>query len=469
MSRRRTAGIAAGIAMGFALGATLTLAIQGWANLPDPGSSAEPPAVPATEPQPPEAFLVWTSGGMPDGFRAAVERLDGIQRSVVVASDNTWLDRSWSEQGEVVDDPKPGFAIPLEVAAVDPDGFAPFLPPADRSDALALADGQGILGESSARLRGLGPGAVLRFGDVRIEVAAILPDELVGAHELMVSREVGRSIGVTHDRYALVVPEHARSARAVERLLDPILPADPPSKVRAPGDTPYFRQGDAVLPRSGSSCCSASSQARPEPGNPGFLDARPGVGEAEHRHAARPAARDGDLQRVAVPAAPRCRPRADRPWLAGHDPLVLGLLLAPAHQPDPERGPVAPLLGHRGRPERPAGQPVRADARTRTRGWSTVFERWGFIWGGTFIVPTGCTSSTAANPPATDARSDREMREGSSEHAQSALARYPAAGATGSEHASRGKRAWVSAPFAVARRRPGHRTPAPSPSANDVR
>ena len=210
MSRRRAAGVAAGVAMGFALGATLTLAIQGWANLPDPGSVDEP-AAPRTEPEPPEAFLVWTSGGMPEGFRAAVRRLDGIQRSVVIASDNTWLDRSWSEQGEVVDDPRPGFAIPLEVAAVEPEEFAPFLPPADRSDALALADGQGILGESSARLRGLGPGALLRFGDVRIEVAAILPDELVGAHELMVSREVGRSIGVTQDRYALIVPDRART------------------------------------------------------------------------------------------------------------------------------------------------------------------------------------------------------------------------------------------------------------------
>ena len=250
MTRRRVAGVAAGVAMGFALGASLTLAIQGWANLPDPGSVAGP-TLPRTEPEPPQAFLVWTSGGMPDGFRAAVRRLDGIQRSVVIASDNTWLDRSWSEQGEVVDDPRPGFEIPLEVAAVDPVEFAPFLPPADRSDALALADGQGILGESSARLRGLGPGAVLRFGAVRIEVAAILPDELVGAHELMVSREVGRSVGVTQDRYALVVPDRARTAPAVERLLDPILPANPPSKVRAPGDTPYFRQGDAVLPPAG--------------------------------------------------------------------------------------------------------------------------------------------------------------------------------------------------------------------------
>ena len=321
---------------------------------------------------------------MPEGFRGAVRRLDGIQRSVVIASDNTWLDRSWSEQGEVVDDPRPGFAIPLEVAAVEPEEIAPFPPPADRSAALALADGQGILGESSARLRGLGPGAVLRFGDVRIEVAAILPDELVGAHELMVSREVGGSIGVTQDRYALVVPDHARTATAVERLLDPILPADPPSKVRAPGDTPYFRQGDAVLPPVRIKLLFGEFQARPEPGNPGFLDLDP-AGEAEHRHPARPPARDGHLQRVPVPQ------------LRGvvHELIDRGLqdtihsysgCYSPPPQPDPERRPVAPLLGHRGRSERAAGEPVRADPAPGRSPW-TCSSVGGFVWGGTFIVP----------------------------------------------------------------------------------
>jgi len=388
VSRRRTAGIAAGIAMGFALGATLTLAIQGWANLPDPGSAAEPPAAPATEPQPPEAFLVWTSGGMPDGFRAAVERLHGIQRSVVIASDNTWLDRSWSEQGEVVDDPKRGFAIPLEVGAVDPEGFAPFLPPADRSDALALADGQGILGESSARLRGLGPGAVLRFGDVRIEVAAILPDELVGAHELMVSREVGRSIGVTHDRYALVVPAHARSARAVERLLDPMLPADPPSKVRAPGDTPYFRQGDAVLPPVRIKLLFGEFQARPEPGNPGFLDLDPAWVK-----------QNIDTQDVPLLGTVTCNVSLF-PQLRGvvHELIDRGLrdtihsysgCYSPRHI---NRIPSAGLSHHSWgiavdlnvQQGNLFGQTPHQDPRL-----IDVFERWGFVWGGTFIEPDG--------------------------------------------------------------------------------
>ena len=79
MSRRRVAGVAAGLAMGSALGAALTLAIQGSASLPESGPRPESPA-PRTEPQPPERFLVWTSGGMPAGFREAVRRLEGIER-----------------------------------------------------------------------------------------------------------------------------------------------------------------------------------------------------------------------------------------------------------------------------------------------------------------------------------------------------------------------------------------------------
>jgi D-alanyl-D-alanine carboxypeptidase len=388
VSRRRAAGVAAGVAMGFALGAVLTLAIQGWATLPELGRLPDAPTAPRTEPQPPEAFLVWTSGGMPAGFREDLRRLDGITRSVVVASDNTWLDRSWSEQGEVIDDPPTGFAFPLEVAAVEPREFARFLPPADAPVALALADGQGILGESSARLRGLGPGAVMKFGDVRIEVAAILSDELVGAHELMVSREVGRSIGVTQDRYALVVPERTRTAAKVERLLDPILPEDPPSKVRAPGDTPYFRQGDAVLPPVRIKLLFGEFAARPESGRRGFLEFDP----AWIRH-------NIDVQRVPLLGSVTCHV-ALFPQIRG----VIGELVdrgleetihsfsgcfSPRHiLADPTAG-----LSHHAwgialdinvQQGNLFGETPHQDPRL-----VRVFERWGFVWGGTFIVPDG--------------------------------------------------------------------------------
>lgn len=391
MRRRRVAGVAAGIAMGFALGAVLTLAIQGWASLPESGrrpEAVEPAPAPRTEPQPPEAFLVWTSGGMPAGFQQDLRRLEGITRSVVVASDNAWLDRSWSEQGEVIDDPPKGFAFPLEVAAVEPRDFARFLPPADASVALALGDGQGILGESSARLRGLGPGAVMRFGDVRIEVAAILSDELVGANELMVSREVGWSIGVKQDRYALVVPDEVRTVAKVERLLDPILPDDPPSKVRAPGDTPYFRQGDAVLPPVRIKLLFGEFAARPALDQPGFITIDPAW-----------LRRNIDARPVPLLGSVTCH-AALFPQIRGvvrelidrgleHTVKSFSGCFSPRHI---NRIPSAGLSHHSWgialdlnvQQGNLFGQTPHQDPRL-----VGVFERWGFVWGGTFIVPDG--------------------------------------------------------------------------------
>ena len=387
MNLRRAAGLTAGIVIGFVVGASATLAIQGWAGSPDPNVRTPSAGVPRTEPESPGTFLVWTSGGMPAGFRRDIRHVDGVRRAVVVASDNTWLDRSWSSQGEVIDDPRPGFAIPLEVAAVDPREFAPFLPPADRSVALALADGRGILGESSARLRGLGPGAVMRFGDVRIEVAAILPDELVGANELMVSREVGRSIGVTRDRYALVVPESAHSNRGVERLLDPLLRGTP-SKVRAPGDTPYLRQGDAVLPPVRIKLLFGEFAARPTPGRPGYLTLDPAW-----------VRRNIDTQRVPLLGSVTCNV-ALFPQIRGlvHELVERGLqgtihsfsgCFSARHV---NRVPSAGLSHHSWgialdvnvQQGNLFGQPPHQDPRL-----VRVFERWGFVWGGTFIVPDG--------------------------------------------------------------------------------
>lgn len=388
MTLRGVAGVAAGLLMGLVLGASLTLAIQGWAHLPEPTVRARPDEVPHTEPEPPGAFLVWTSGGIPDGFRDRVRGLEGIRRSVVVASDNTWLDRSWSEQGEVIDDPRPGFAIPLEASAVEPREFAPFLPPADRSVALALEDGKGVLGESSAQLRGLGPGAVMRFGDVRIEVAAILPDELVGANELMVSRDVGRSIGVTHDRYALVVPDDAGTAAKVERILDPILPTGPPSRVRAPGDTPYFRQGDAVLPPVRIKLLFGEFAARPTPGRPGYLTLDP----TWVRH-------NIDTQRVPLLGSVTCNV-ALFPQIRGVIRDVIERHLQDTIQSFSgcfsarhiNRIPSAGLSHHSWgialdlnvQQGNLFGQTPHQDPRL-----VRIFERWGFLWGGTFIVPDG--------------------------------------------------------------------------------
>ena len=423
MRVRHLAAVGSGAAVGFALrrGAH-AFAARG---RPDPAGRREHLAgrAPFTVPEAPDIFLAWASGGFASGFREDLAAAPGFERTVVVASDNTWLTRSFDDQGETVDDPPPGFAIPLEVGAVNPREFAPFLPPADRGVTLALADGQGVLGESSAKLRGLGPGAVLRFGHVDVTVAAILPDELVGAHELLVSREVGRRIGVTHDRYALLQPQGHPTDRELEKQIRAILPAGALVRVRAPGETPYFRQGDAVLPPVRLKMLFGEFAAMPTPGQPGYLTLDP-AWVRDHIATERvPLLGSVTCNVAAVPADPRGDPGADRRRPRRHHHELLGLLLTPVREPEPGGGDLTPHVGVALDINVPQN-PFEAEPDQNPR-MVAVFERWGFIWVGRSSFPTACISSTDAHLHRADAGADK--REGSSEHALSALARGPAA------------------------------------------
>jgi hypothetical protein len=384
----------------FALGTVLTLALQGAALEPVTGGSpSHPVRTLATVPEPPDTFLVWTSGGLPDGFGAGLARLPNIGRSVVVESDNTWMTQSYDARGDLVDHPPNGYAIPLEVGAVEPRAYAPFLPPADRGDVVALARGEGILGASSARLRGLGPGAVLVFGNVRIRIAAVLPDELVGAQELFVSRATGRTIGVTHDRYALLQPDGQPTDGRLERELRRIVPADIPMRVRAPGETPYFRQGDAVLPPVIIKQLFGEFAARPYPGRPGYLQIDPAW---VRTHIA--------TERVPILGRATCNV-ALFPQLRGAMRTLVARGLADTIQSFSgcyaarytNRDPTSSISHHAwgiafdvNVPQNPFGATPHQDPRL-----VRVMERWGFIWGGTFIRPDGMHFEYHRPPPST--------------------------------------------------------------------
>lgn len=238
---------------GVLVGGVATLAIQGSARPPASDATDQLPLV-TTSPEAPSTFLVWVPRGLPAGYASQVAALPKIDAMTVVAEDDAWLHRSWSATGEVIDRPPKGYDIPIDTAAVDPTSFAAFVPAADRPSVAALADGEAILGATSAGLRGLGVGGALELGGRTIRVAAVLPDQLVGAAEVVVSRRTGARIGVTHERYLLVRPAPRRLMTAnafrarIKRFLPTSLGVNRAVQVRAPGDTPFFRAGDAVLP-----------------------------------------------------------------------------------------------------------------------------------------------------------------------------------------------------------------------------
>jgi hypothetical protein len=333
-------------------------------------------------------FLAWTPGGLPSGFEARVRRLPSIRHVAVVASDVTWMTRSISAEGQVVDQPKPLFAIPLESTSVNPTRFADFLPQADRSDIeAALAAGEGVLGESSAELRRIGPGGTIEFGRTSVRIAAVLPDELVGASELLVSSDVGNKIGVSEDRYALLQPDSSPTAAQLTRTLARFVPSDLPVQVRAPGETPYPRQGDSVLPPVKIKQLFGEFAARPDPNNPGFLDVDPAWvrQHIEERHL--PLV--GNIQ-CNVALFPQLKGAIDELLRRG-----LGNLIHTEHGCYVPKfilnDPHAPISHHTwgmafdlNLAGNEYGQPPHQDPRL-----VRILAKWGFIWGGRFIVPDG--------------------------------------------------------------------------------
>lgn len=200
-------------------------------------------------PRSPRAYLAWTPGGLPLDFRARVRTIRGLEATVVFAGNPLWLTGSRDASGAVVDDPRQPYAIPIDAFAVDPIEVAPFLPSEIRREvADALAQGRAVLGSRSAALRRLGVGGTLEFGERQVRVGAVVPDEVIGWSEVLVSRKVGRRLGIVDDRYLLALPEGKPKRSAFERMLGPLVPSTLPMRVERPGGTPYMRVANGVDP-----------------------------------------------------------------------------------------------------------------------------------------------------------------------------------------------------------------------------
>ena len=61
-------------------------------------------------------------------------------------------------------------------------------------------------------------GGTLEFGDRSVRIGAVVPEELIGWSEMLVSREVGVRLGIVDDRYLWAFPERP-TLDAFERLV----------------------------------------------------------------------------------------------------------------------------------------------------------------------------------------------------------------------------------------------------------
>jgi hypothetical protein len=335
----------------------------------------------------PVVALAWTPKRLPAGFAARVAALPGIRRALAMVDGTVWLTGSRDQAGRTVDRPPPGMAIPLDVAAAPPAALAAFLPTTDQQALATLERGEAVLGATAARLRRLGPGATLVIGGRRVVVAGVLPDADVGAHELLLSRRQAAALGLTVERYLLLEPDRGARWPALAARIRALLPHGAQLRLRAPGQATWLREADAVLAPVQEKALFGEFAAKPRPAPGGWLTLDPAF-LAGHIVTARvPILGQVTCNKAIIGQLRGALAELQRRSLAGLvDPGdYAGCYAARLIAGDP-----GPSIAHHA-----WGTAIDLNATANPQGQSShqdprlvaVFARWGFTWGGQFLVP----------------------------------------------------------------------------------
>jgi hypothetical protein len=249
--------------VGVVLGAVLTFIVQdrGAAGDDRPGSGA--PADPnrhdgavvgSGAPPTQQVLLAWSADPLPDGLGTDLVAVPGVERVTAVSHGAISLVER-RPGGSAVVDPKgwPAQVVPADVIAVDPGDYPAFVPPELASTFAGLRAGEVVLGRTGAGLRGATVGDVIEAEDtalgpvlIRLTVVAIVDDAVIGGAELAVSVPTGAELGLSPSRY-LLIAHHGDRAAIEERVRSGV---DELVRFRGPGETPFLRDGDAVLPQA---------------------------------------------------------------------------------------------------------------------------------------------------------------------------------------------------------------------------
>jgi D-alanyl-D-alanine carboxypeptidase-like protein/MacB-like protein len=201
--------------------ATLALAVGavGLVVRADPSSpQTEPSARPrAARPPAPEIVLVRRRDGVPASWAARLLRTPGVEIVARTARTQVLLRRSNRAGGATVDVTPPGYAIPLDAWAVQTAPLARMLPEA-RAELHRLRPGAVLLSRTSARVRRLGVGDSLTLADgQKLRVAGVLPDDLAGLAEVVVSRRQARDVPAATQQLLVSTTQPGRIARRLPR------------------------------------------------------------------------------------------------------------------------------------------------------------------------------------------------------------------------------------------------------------
>ncbi|MDQ3952747.1 MAG: M15 family metallopeptidase [Actinomycetota bacterium] len=334
-----------------------------------------------------KVLLAWATGdGLPPRTEQVLEELHGVGAVTVVEAGIDWLAASYDADGSLLDKPKPPMAIPIEVAAVDPGDYAAFVPAGERGRVLALGKRDVLLPATSAELRRASPGSVLHLRGGRFTVTGIVSDAAAGGYEALVSGAAATRWPST-EKYALVRTKSPRLRSRVRKTITSLLGPGDQLQMRAEGENPFLRYGDAVLPQLVVKSVFGEFAAVPR--SDGFLDVDPQWRRANVKTARVPLLGEVTCHRALFPQLRRALSRAVASNLSfAVDPADFGGCYSPRFI---NRDPTGRLSHHSW------GMAVDVNVTENAYGTKAdqdlrlvrIMEAAGFTWGGRWVVPDG--------------------------------------------------------------------------------
>jgi hypothetical protein len=209
------------------------------------GGEADANRAPAPLTDPARTAIVWTSGGLPIDLPERLRALEHVELTTLVRGGLLELVESRTADGEVIDAPQEDFVIPLDAIAFNPDAYPTFFEDAEELE--ALQPGQALLSETSAALRGVGAGGSLTFANGAVlHVVGVVPDGLVAGAEVAVAWGSARDLGVARERFMLT--RHTGDLDALQaRVVHEVVDADTAVRVQPAAGQPVVRHGMDIL------------------------------------------------------------------------------------------------------------------------------------------------------------------------------------------------------------------------------
>jgi hypothetical protein len=153
-----------------------------------PTATTTPSVPPPVHDPPPSTAIVW---GLERPARAArrLRSHPAVAAATPVGRGVVLLRTGVDAKGRVVQRVRAGYAVPLDVLAVDPDGYAATLAETQREPFARLRPGTAILSTTEAGLRRLGVGGALRLHDGRrLRVIGVVEDDVLRDAEVALAR-----------------------------------------------------------------------------------------------------------------------------------------------------------------------------------------------------------------------------------------------------------------------------------------